>query len=168
VATSLDGYLAKLDDNLEWLNQFVGEDDHGYGEMYSRIATLVMGRKTYDIINRLASPYPHNDRITYIFSNQTDLHDTQTVRIVRGVVKLWYDEYTLHNDGDVWLVGGGALVAQFLEAKLVNQIILTIAPILLGKGIPLWQPISTDSQWTLQTVKQSGQFAQLFYVRQQQ
>ncbi len=166
VAISLDGYLAKMDDNLDWLNQTTGDGDNGYGQLYSRISTLVMGRQTFDVINHLIEPYPHADRMTYIFSHQTDLNDSETIRVVHGDVRRWYDEYSLHEDGDVWLVGGGKLITQFLEAALIDEIILSIAPVILGEGIPLWHPISNDSRWHLLNIKQFGQFVQLIYVKQ--
>ncbi len=165
VAISMDGYVATEDDGLAWLNEIRGEGDNGFSQMYSRITTVVMGRRTFDILNQLVDVYPHNDRMNYIFTNQPNFPQSDMIRVAQGDVQQWLTDYRRTNTGDVWLVGGGQLVSQFLVADLIDELILTVAPLHIGKGIPLWQPTPFVRYWHLNQLIQSGQFVQMYYTR---
>ncbi len=164
IASSIDGFIADLVDRLDWLEQTQGDGDNGFDDMYNRISSIVMGRKTYDIVCGLVGHYPHADKHSYVFSfSQCEVDDS--VNIVSGDVATWLQESEIRKNGDIWLVGGGTLVKQFLEADLVDEMILTIAPIHLGSGVPLHYPFQNTLLWELVRAERSGQFAQLEYHR---
>jgi dihydrofolate reductase len=164
IASSIDGYIADSEDGLEWLIHTQGEGDNGFDAMYNRISSIVMGRKTYDIVCDLVGHYPHADKQSYIFSHSQSTLDP-AIQFVSGDVETWLNGSGILEKGDVWLVGGATLVKQFLESDLIDELILTIAPLHLGLGVPLHLPFQNALLWELVRVDRSGQFAQLEYHR---
>ncbi len=164
IASTIDGYIANNNDDISWLEQTEGEGDNGFDSMYNRISSIAMGRKTYDILCNLVGHYPHNDRESYIFTHSAN-SNSNTLHYVSGDVTTWITQSRVLEKGDLWLVGGGNLVQQFLEVDLIDELFLTIAPIHLGCGIPLHLPLNNTLHWRLVNAKQSGQFAQLEYHR---
>lgn len=69
IAASLDGFIAKEDDDLEWLMETEGEGDNGYTEMYETIDTIIMGKRTYDYVVEHTETFPYLDKKCYVFSN---------------------------------------------------------------------------------------------------
>lgn len=67
IAASLDGYIAKENDDLEWLMETEGEGDNGYTEMYETIDTIIMGKKTYDYVVEHTETFPYLDKACYVF-----------------------------------------------------------------------------------------------------
>lgn len=133
VATSLDGFVAGPDHELDWL--FV-DGDYGYKEFYASVAGLVMGRRTYDVI-RGHGEWPYPDRPTWVFTRgPTVAHEG--VRFVAGKPTELVPRILEQAGGSIWLVGGGDLTASFLVSGLVDELILSIHPIVLGDGIRLF------------------------------
>ena len=140
VACSLDGYLARLDDSVDWLFSPEGDEDFGYGEFFASVDTLIMGRRTYDISLELGGSGFYEDRTILVLSR------SRAGTAEDGAI--YTDEEPRHlidrlrsNDGsDIWLMGGGQVVRSFLVDSLVDRIELFVHPILLGEGIPLFPP----------------------------
>jgi dihydrofolate reductase len=164
IATSIDGYLATLDDDLQWLDSIEGDGDQGFQLFYDQISGIMMGRKTYEILCNLVGDYPHRDRKTFVFSNTVEINKEE-IQTISGDVNKCLDEVRSYISGNVWLVGGGELCRQFLNADLVDELILTIAPLNLGSGIPLWGEMIHPIHWRLEQVTQYHQFVQLKYMR---
>jgi dihydrofolate reductase len=172
IAASLDGYIARADDSVSWLDEVESDGDGGFAAFYETIDTVVMGRKTYDIVCGLVGQYPHRDRTSYIFSRNEQLHRTEpasesecALQICADEIGAWLHQLKQQSGKHIWLVGGGELIAQCLLADCVDQIILTIAPLHLGTGVPLHLPLAAERHWRLLDVRQVGQFAQLTYSR---
>ena len=146
-ATTLDGYIADEHDSLDWL--FVQEQrDEGplsYAEFIADIGAICMGATTYewvrDHLARTAEKWPY-DMPAFVFSHQPhEAVDGADVRFVSGDVRPVHAQMTEAADGrdgrDLWVVGGGDLAGQFAEAGLLDQVIVSIAPVTLGAGRPL-------------------------------
>lgn len=144
-ATTLDGYLADEHDSLDWL--FVQDIDqdgaNGYDAFIAGIGAVVMGRTTYEWI--LAHMGRTGESWSYAMPSWVFTHgdlntvDGADVRFVQGDVAPVHAEMAAAADGkDIWVVGGGDLAAQFAEAGLLDQLVLSIAPVTLGKGRPLF------------------------------
>ena len=134
IATSLDGYIAGRDDDLGWL---FDDGDYGYAAFYAGIDTVLVGRRTYEIA-RTFPQWPYAGRNVVVFTRGGDARITSpntvaTPRAPAAVVA----EIRARDGKDLWLVGGGALVASFMEADLIDDVIVSIHPVLLGDGIPL-------------------------------
>ncbi|WP_066305031.1 dihydrofolate reductase family protein [Bacillus sp. FJAT-29814] len=165
IASSLDGYIATKDESLEWLFRVEGEGDNGYLEFYDTIDTVVMGRRTYDWImnqeeNRQEFPYKNKD--CYVFT-RSSIEDTEDVKFVNGDVTKFVKEIKRKDGKNIWIVGGGELLQHFLQEKLVDEIIITIAPTILGSGIPMFRAGDYQLDLILKRMRSFNQFAELHY-----
>jgi len=145
-ATSIDGYLADEDHALDWLDQF--EDVEGMGDHYpaffAEVGALAMGSTTYEWILEQEGLLEHPERWPYdvpawVFSSrELPAVEGADVRFVEGAAAPVHADMVEAADGkNVWLAGGGDLVGQFYDQGLLDEIILTVAPVTLGAGAPL-------------------------------
>ncbi len=162
-ATTLDGYIADEHDSLDWL--FVQEQDNdgpmNYGDFIKGIGAIAMGATTYAwILDYMAARDEKwaYDMPAFVFTHREfETVDGADVRFVSGAVTEAYDELaTAAGDRDVWVVGGGDLAGQFADAKLLDEVIVSIAPVTLGAGRPLF-PRQYDLKLT--ELAQNGAFA---------
>ncbi len=161
IALSLDGYIAGPKGEFDWL---FTDQDYGLKEFFSRIDTALMGRKTYDLMTRLGGAYPGMKN--YVFSRNLPITKKENVVFISEGVLAFAGKLKSEKGKDVWLVGGGELACSFLEADLVDEMILSVHPILLGKGIPLFRESDSRRDFKLlgcQTY--SSGLVQLHYVR---
>ncbi|MDL9938804.1 dihydrofolate reductase family protein [Gordonia sp. ABSL1-1] len=150
-ATTLDGFLADDQDNLDWLlSQPIDEQGAmNYTDFIGGIGALVMGATTYEWVveHELAqgNPWPY-DIPCLVFTHRDLTPAAPTVSIVAGEVTDHLDRITaLAGDKAVWVVGGGGLAAQFAQAGLLDEVTVSIAPVTLGSGRPLFpQPFDLE------------------------
>ncbi|HRW75277.1 MAG: dihydrofolate reductase [Lewinellaceae bacterium] len=146
-AISLDGYIAGPQGEIDWL---YSDDDYGYYDFYETIDTLLMGRTTYDFIAQF-SPYPHADRMNYVFTRTLTAAPSDHLRFVAGDPVEFARTLKAEEGKPIWLVGGGQINAILFEAGLVDEIILSIHPTILGRGIHLFTgPVSQTNFKTIQ------------------
>jgi dihydrofolate reductase len=134
VAQSLDGYIARPDGAVDWLDDAVGL---GYEQFYRGVGALVMGRKTYEQVLTFG-PFPYADRECYVVSS-TRTGTAQFVRFVEiDAVGALVGTLRSRAGGNIWLVGGARLIRHFQERDLIDRYIIFTEPVLLGAGIPLF------------------------------
>ena len=132
LAMSLDGYIAGPNDDLTWLEPMQGEE-HGYTAFFASIDALIIGRRTYDVV--LGFPqWPYGDKRVYVMTNRPG-EPRPGVAFVRGTPA----EVLAKVDATHVYVDGGAIVRQFLAANLVDDLTISVVPMLLGAGIPLFE-----------------------------
>lgn len=137
-AATLDGYIAGPNGELDWLDTG-GNLDYGYHNFYASIGTTVMGRATYEITQTVATfPYPDIDN--YVFTRDQSMRDTEHVRFVTGDIADFVRALKEQPGKDIWLIGGGQVNTVMLNAGLIDEIVLTAFPLVLGQGIPLFAP----------------------------
>jgi dihydrofolate reductase len=146
IATSLDGYIAGPGGDLAWLFH---DADYGYTPFYARVDTVLMGRRTYETALSF-DPWPYAGRKAVVFSRRGELvvasPDTvATARTPADVVA----ELRARSGDNLWLVGGGTLAQAFFDAGLVDDLIVSIHPLLLGDGTPLVPPATRRTALTL-------------------
>jgi dihydrofolate reductase len=133
IATSLDGYIAGPAGEIDWL---FTDQDYGYTPFYANVDTVVMGRKTYDLC--LTFPeYPYSRIPNYVWSRTRrgkDEHATFVSGDIVGFLKVLKDK----EGKTIWLVGGSALVGEAIRADLLDELIVSVHPIVLGDGVPLF------------------------------
>jgi dihydrofolate reductase len=135
VTMSVDCYIAGPADELDWLPE--GADtDFGYAEFLANVDTLLMGRRTYDVIEALGE-WPYDGKTTIVFSSTRSGEDDR-VRFVSDRPEEFVRELKNSPGGDIWLVGGGRLAATLSAAGLIDRMRIFVQPVLLGKGIPLF------------------------------
>jgi dihydrofolate reductase len=132
-AMSLDGFIAGPQGEIDWLFQ---DADYGYAAFYDRIGTMLMGRKTFDFVNSL-TPYPHADRENIVFSRSPKSSEADYLHFIQDDPVSFTKQLKTIPGKPIWLVGGGAINQLFVEAGLVDEMILSVHPVFLGHGIPL-------------------------------
>jgi dihydrofolate reductase len=154
VTMSLDGYIAEADDTLEWLTgyegSFEGDDVEpikgSYDEFYEGVGALVMGSATYEfILGHMAGgggEWPYKGKPTWVLTSR-DLPRPEgpdaRVRIGPARVSDIYDQLiTAAGERDVWVVGGGNVASQFADEGLLDEVLVTVVPVVLGEGKPLF------------------------------
>jgi dihydrofolate reductase len=172
-ATTLDGFIADPDNSLDWL--FVveqGEDGPARWEAFvGAVGVMAMGATTYEWIldheDMLENPGRwtdvYADRPCWVFTHR-DLPPIPgaDLRFVRDdVLDVHADMLAAAGDRNVWLVGGGDLVGQFHDAGLLDQVLVSVAPVTLGAGAPLLPRRIQDLR--LASVERNGQFVALTY-----
>lgn len=172
IAMSLDGYIATEQGNLDWLMQVEGEGDNGFQQFYESIDTILLGRKTFEHVLELADgKYPHPEKNTYVFTRQQGYSVDQVKCGLQTQVIHHQSIEFIHNllqkpGKDIWLVGGSEFIAALEMENRIDELILTIAPVRLGSGIPLWRLSSSGlmKKWELAGHRKFGQFIQLHYI----
>lgn len=163
IATSLDGYIATEDESLEWLFKAEGKGDNGYSEFDETVDTVLIGRKTYDWISKnVEGEFPYQDKERYVFS-RTSIEDTKDIKFINGDIVNFTNQLKSQEGKKIWIVGGGELLHEFIKEKLVDEIILTIAPTIIGNGIPLFKKGDYQLDLALKGTKTFNQFVELHY-----
>ncbi len=132
MACSLDGFIASEDGGYDWI---VIDPDIDFAAMFAQYDTLLMGRSTYEVMQKNGESYP--DVKTVVFSRTMKQEDHPEITIVSGRIKETIDELRSEPGKDIWLFGGGELFRTLLELGCVDTIEPAIIPVLLGKGIPM-------------------------------
>jgi len=134
IACSLDGFIAREDGGVDWLFH---DQDYGMSEFYKSVDTVLIGRKTHDFMIRSGFPY-YQGKTNYVFSRSKKPEKTENVQFVSGDVREFVESLQKNPGEGIWLVGGAELIASFLKWDLIDEMILSIHPVVLGKGIPLF------------------------------
>lgn len=148
VAASLDGFIATSTDDLGWLLQFDGFEGgaESYDAFMAGVGCIVMGGETYAWLQEHdAGIWPYASTPTYVFTHhEYAVAEGADVTFVRGNVAEFITDFRKSAQGrNIWVVGGGNLAAQFADAGLLDEIILSLIPVVLGEGkrlLPLKGP----------------------------
>ncbi len=164
IATSLDGYISRPDGGIEWL---FTDQDYGNAEFAAGVDTIVMGRKTYEQSLALGND-PYRGKELLVFSRSRAGARDEHARFVAGNEKSIMDDLRLRQGRNIWLVGGAELVQAFMQYDLIDVHIISIHPIVLGGGIPLFKPPVPSARLKLVdcTTFNSG-LVQMTYVRRE-
>ncbi|WP_078394528.1 dihydrofolate reductase family protein [Shouchella patagoniensis] len=164
IATSLDGYIATEEEQLDWLFEVEGEGDNGFSAFYETIDTVLMGRKTYDWINNADNmdEFLYKDKRSVVFTRST-LEDNDHTHFINQNIEGFVKQIKQEKGKKIWLVGGGQLVSTFLENNLLDEVIVTVAPKIIGKGIPLFPEGTYKQNLSLEGVQTFNQFVELRY-----
>jgi len=162
IASSLDCYIAREDGSIDWL---FTDDDYGYTKFYDSVDTIIVGRKSYD--QSLAfEEYPYKGKKVYVFTRKKvrKNNNEQDVEYIDTNIQDFVTSLTQSIGKDIWLIGGGEIVSVLLNAGLVDEIILSIHPIILGTGIPLLRDIQKEVNLKLEnSLSFDSGLTQLYY-----
>lgn len=141
IAASIDGYIARKDGSLDWLDRVGGfDDDYGFKDFLDSIDGLIIGRKTYEVAITVPDTYPGKKVV--VLSNSLE-SVTHGMELYRGDLTVLVNR--LHKEGiqHIW-VDGGTTLSQFLSLQLVDTMTISIIPIILGDGIPLFNILDKE------------------------
>jgi dihydrofolate reductase len=150
IAMSLDGYIAKSDGNIDFLESIPNPKqlDFGYAEFLASVDTTLMGNATYQKILSFNIPFPYSDKKNYVFSRNTS-GETEFVKFINHDIIDFIRALKQQSGKDIWLIGGGQLNTLLLNNGLIDELQLTIFPIVLGEGIPLFASKAQESSFVL-------------------
>lgn len=134
IACSADGYIAGPNEEIDWL---FTDQDYGYNDFIKQVDVVIMGRKTYDLVLTFGE-YPYLDKQNIIFSRNKNLKVPSDYRVVDETFLDTFNDFRESVTGNIWLVGGGEVIKEFLKHNLVDEYVISYHPILLGAGIPLF------------------------------
>ena len=139
IATSLDGFIARLDDDISWLDPFnASGEDYGFADFMKTVGTAVMGARTWE------QSLIHPERL--LRGIKTYILTTRSLPSAPGIEgELWQGPLTglvkkirQESERDVYIVGGGKVISRFLDEGLIDEIRQFIVPVILKEGIPLY------------------------------
>ena len=172
-ASTLDGFIATLDDSLEWLFPLGDINETGYPAFIKEVGALAMGSATYEwmlrnVINAAGQEpvaWPYRQPAWVFSSRPLPLVEGAEIRLVEGDVRPVHAEMKKAAHGkNIWLVGGGELVGQFYDAGLLDELIVQIGSVTLGSGKPLLPRRITSPSLVLESARAIGPgFAELRY-----
>lgn len=137
IACSLDGFIAGENNDLSWLPSG-GDDDHGYAAFMAEVGALLMGRATYDVVAGFDGPWPYGERPVLVATTRPLQPKDPSVRALAGPIATLVDEARRAAGArDVYL-DGGAVIRQALDAGLVDELVVSVVPVVLGAGHPLF------------------------------
>lgn len=139
IAASLDGYIAHSDGNIDWLDSVSRPDeDYGYAAFIKTIDTVIMGRKTYEKVLSFGGDFPHAGRDCFVLTRTERTPDGQ-VRFYSGSPEKLLDQIRSRPGKDIFIDGGSEAIDLFREKGLIDSYTVSIIPMLLGEGIPLFK-----------------------------
>jgi len=168
VAMSVDGYIAKPNDDLSFLNMVEKEgEDYGYSDFIDTIDTLIVGRKTYEYVlkNVGASHYDNGQRDVYVITRTARPHIGRTIFYSGDLVNL-ISELKSGKGKNIYCDGGAEIINELLKHDVIDELIISVIPTLLGDGTRLFQEGRPDQLLKLITTKtfETG-LVKLHYVK---
>lgn len=159
LAVSLDGYIAGRNGEYDWC---LTDNDYGITEFLKTVDTTLMGRKTYELILEFGPPYP--ELTNYVFSRSSKTSDYTNVVFVNDDIPSFVQKIKKQPGKNVWLYGGAEIIDPLVNANLVDELVLSVHPILLGDGIPLFKKQNHRTSFKLNdAIKYPSGLVQLIY-----
>lgn len=139
IAVSLDGYIAHSDGDIDWLDSVARPgEDYGYATFIETIDTVIMGRKTYEKVLSFGGDFPHASRACYVLTRST--RDPEgMVNFYNGSPEALLEQIQRKPGKDIFIDGGAEAIGLFREKGLIDSYTISIIPVLLGEGIPLFK-----------------------------
>jgi dihydrofolate reductase len=158
LAVSLDGYIEGPNGEYDWC--FI-DQDYGMTDFLKQIDDIFFGRKSYEVLLSMdKDPYP--DKAKFVFSENSDYIPKNAISLTIDPLKI--NEIKEIRGNNIWLFGGAELFNKFLDMELIDELQLSVHPILLGKGTPLFTQRNKIVKFNLvETRSYSSGLVQLFY-----
>ncbi len=144
VATSLDGYVAGPNGETDWI---IMDPEIDFGAIFKQFDTILLGRRTFQTMASAGSTMPGMQ--TFVFSRTLSQRDHPGVTIVAENPSEMLSTLKVSRGKDIWLFGGGALFRSLAELRLVDSVEVSVIPVLLGAGLPLFPGPSNRINLTL-------------------
>lgn len=168
IACSLDGYIAKPNDDLSFLSivEKKGED-YGYADFISSVDTVILGRKTYEWIMKHVPEFVHADKDTYVVT-RTPRPSIGKTHFYTGDLKDLLAKLKGEPGKNIFIDGGAEVVHELLKQNLIDEFVISIIPVLVGDGIRLFKDGRPEQNVVLKSAKgfEKG-LVQLHYVREE-
>ncbi|MEZ9236784.1 dihydrofolate reductase family protein [Shewanella sp. 10N.286.52.A9] len=151
IATSLDGYIADKNNNIDWLHETPNPEgsDMGFSDFMARIDGLVMGRNTFEKVLSFDCDWPYTKPVFVLSRTLSEVPSelTNKVSLVKGDLAQVVAELNAKGFNDLY-IDGGVTIQQFLQHDMIDELIITTIPKLLGGGIPLFGDLAEPLKFT--------------------
>lgn len=167
IACSLDGFIAKPNDDLSFLSIVEKEgEDYGYFAFEESIDTIIMGRKTYDWLMTQVDEFPHLNKKTYVITRSERQSDHPNLIFYNGDLVQLVEKLRENEGKPIFIDGGAQIVSTLLNASLIDELIISIIPVLLGDGTRLFPGGTGEHQLKLVNSKSySSGLVQVHYSK---
>ncbi len=160
IATSLDGFIAGPGNDLSWLPQD-GDFEGGttgvdYEDFMADVGALLMGRATYDVVLGFGVDWPYGDKPVLVATHRPLEPAAPTVRAVSGSIDELLDEALQAARGKDVYVDGGTLIRQALDAGRIDELVISVAPVVLGSGHALFAGVEQRTRFSIEHVGPYG------------
>jgi dihydrofolate reductase len=167
IGTSLDGFIARKDGDIHWLTQFAdNEAIDAYKQFMSRIDAIVIGRGTFEKVLTFSS-WPYEKKVFVLSTSIKQVSDVlkEKVTVLSMKPKELLSYLSSMGFSSIY-VDGGKVIQEFLKEDLIDELIISKTPILIGSGIPLFGYLNTDLQFKhIRTEVQSNGLVRSYYER---
>lgn len=145
IAISADGFIARKDGGVDWLDRPRPKGNYGMGEFYKSIDTILLGRKTYDFVVQFVKegksiPKSEHEPKHFVFSRHPPRKVLPGFEFVKESIKTFAKRLRTEKGKDIWMMGGGGILGSFLDEGEIDEFIIHVIPIFIGEGIPLIAP----------------------------
>jgi len=145
IATSADGFIARKDGGIDWLERPRPKGNYGMGAFAKSIDTILLGRKTYDfyvsfVKEGMTAPDMGGGIKHYAFSRNPPRNVLPGFEFVKAPIKQFAELLRAEKGKYIWMMGGGGIIASFLDAGEIDEFIIHVIPVFIGEGIPLIAP----------------------------
>jgi len=143
IATSADGFIARKDGAVDWLDRPRVKGDYGIGKFYQSIDTILWGRKTAGLAKEMGGDFGEFDKNikNYVFTRTlAKSKQPAGIEFVNEPIKKFAKRLRAAKGKDIWMMGGAGLIASFLDAGEIDEFIIHVIPTFIGEGIPLVAP----------------------------
>lgn len=169
IATSLDGYIADKNGNIDWLHTLPNpeNDDMGYVDFLKNIDALVMGRKTFETVCSFDIDWPYEKPVFVLSSTLKEIPESHAGKaiLVKGILSDILKKIQANGFNRLY-IDGGTTIRNFLKEDLIDEMFITTIPILLGGGISLFDELPNPIEFELvSTKKYIDQVSQNHYLR---
>lgn len=164
IAVSLDGYIAKPDDDLSFLSIVEEEgQDYGYADFIRTVDAVIVGRKTYDKVLSMGLGSPYEDKDVYVIT-RTPKQSMGSIKFYTDDIKSLIDKLKSEQGKNIFCDGGAEIVNELLGQNLIDEFIVSVIPILIGNGTKLFKDGRPEQNLELVSVKSFNKgLAQLHY-----
>lgn len=150
IATSLDGFVARKNHDISWLEKFNDpEDDYGWDEFISNIGTVIMGARTWEQTIQHPERYLPNVRNIVLSKKVSEPTENLEVEYHSGDIVQLTNDIKSTSDKNIFIMGGGKVVSSFLNAGLIDELWHFVAPVIIGEGLPLYTSLDDDLDLSL-------------------
>jgi dihydrofolate reductase len=144
LAVSADGFIARKDGAVDWLDRPRIAGDYGMGKFVASIDTIVMGRKTYDVVLRFLREGKAIPRMPgvkhYVFSRKPRKKVLEGFEFVTEPIAKFVKRLRAQKGKNIWMMGGGGIIGSFFDAGAIDELVIAVIPTFIGEGIPLIAP----------------------------
>ena len=142
IATSADGFIARRDGAIDWLDRPRTAGDYGMGKFFKSIDTILWGRKTYDLVLKflkegVATPDMYGGVRNYAFSRRPPKKVLDGFEFVKEPINKFAKRLRTQKGKDIWMMGGAGIIGSFLDEGTIDEFIIHVIPTFIGEGIPL-------------------------------